>query len=146
MKVIPISRLSIVLAFLLLPAIQVMAQQENTSIETIFPKGEKLENDHFNSPVWVNSLITADSANQNAVGNVIFEPGVRSDWHIHPAGQILLATGSVGYYQEKGSPKKILRKGDIVKCPPNVPHWHGASPDQEFVQIAITGRQHGPTE
>ncbi|MGB3848636.1 MAG: hypothetical protein WA958_01615 [Tunicatimonas sp.] len=34
----------------------------------------------------------------------------------------------------------------MVKCPPNVPHWHGTSPDKEFVQIAITGRQNGPTE
>ncbi|MDF9796230.1 quercetin dioxygenase-like cupin family protein [Catalinimonas alkaloidigena] len=52
----------------------------------------------------------------------------------------------MGYYQEKGSPKRTLEKGDVVKCPPNVPHWHGASADQVFIQIAITGRQNGPTE
>jgi quercetin dioxygenase-like cupin family protein len=91
-------------------------------------------------------LITSDSTNFNAVGNVTFEAGARTNWHLHPAGQIILATGGLGYYQEKGSPKEILRKGDVVKCPPNVPHWHGAGPDQPFIQIAITGREKGPTE
>jgi quercetin dioxygenase-like cupin family protein len=51
----------------------------------------------------------------------------------------------VGYYQEKGQLKKILRKGDAIKCPPNVPHWHGASADTAFVQLAITGREKGET-
>jgi quercetin dioxygenase-like cupin family protein len=51
-----------------------------------------------------------------------------------------------GYYQEKGSEKKILYKGDVVKCPANTPHWHGASPDKEFIQVAITSRVDGPTE
>lgn len=90
-------------------------------------------------------LMDADSLNSTSVGNVTFEPGARSNWHLHPQGQILLVTNGVGYYQEKGQSKKILRKGDVIKCPPNVPHWHGASPDSEFIQVAITGRENGPT-
>lgn len=111
----------------------------------IFPQGDKNTNDNFRGEVWVKSLIEADSLNDNAVGNVTFGPGARSNWHSHPAGQILLATGGVGYYQEKGKSKVILRKGEVIKCPPNIPHWHGASQDTAFVQVAITGRQNGPT-
>jgi quercetin dioxygenase-like cupin family protein len=111
----------------------------------LFPKGDKNTNDNFIGEVWVKSLIDADSLNENAVGNVTFAPGARSKWHLHPAGQIILATDGVGYYQEKGKKKVILRKGDVVKCPPNLPHWHGASADSSFVQIAITGRQKGPS-
>lgn len=118
----------------------------NKPEELIFPKGEKITNEHFVGNAWLTGLITADSINENAVGSVTFEPGARTNWHLHPAGQIIIATGGVGYYQEQGSPKRTLQKGDVVKCPPNVPHWHGASPDQEFIQIAITGRQNGPTE
>ncbi|MCF2518830.1 hypothetical protein L0660_14260 [Dyadobacter sp. CY351] len=44
----------------------------------------------------------------------------------------------VGYYQEKGKLIQILRKGDAVKCPPDTPHWHGASPKTGFVQMAVT--------
>ena len=111
----------------------------------IFPQGDKNITDNFKGEVWVAPLIEADSLNQTAVGNVTFDPGARSKWHTHPAGQILLVTDGVGYYQEKGQPKKILRKGDVIKCPPNIPHWHGASADTAFVQIAITGREKGPT-
>lgn len=113
--------------------------------ETIFEKGDKIPNTNFTGNAWLNSLIDADSSNQNSVGSVTFEPGARTHWHSHPAGQIILALSGVGYYQEEGKPIEIINKGDVVKCPYNVPHWHGASPDSEFIQVAITGRENGPT-
>lgn len=123
-------------------------EENGTAVENknlIFPKGEKITNDNFTGTAYLLSLIEGDSTNPNSVGNVTFEPGARTKWHSHPAGQILLATDGVGYYQEKGQPKKILRKGDVIKCPPNILHWHGASVDSVFVQIAITGREKGTT-
>lgn len=117
-------------------------KNENT---LVFPKGEKITNNNFTGTAYLKSLIESDSLNPTAVGNVTFEPGARSNWHLHPGGQILLVIDGVGYYQEKGQPKKILRKGDVVKCPPNVAHWHGASTDTGFVQVAITGREKGGT-
>ena len=113
--------------------------------ELIFEKGDKIDSPNFTGNAWLNNLILADSLNQNAVGSVTFEPGARTSWHSHPAGQIILALGGVGYYQEKGKPIEIIRKGEVVKCPHNIPHWHGASPDSEFIQVAITGRENGPT-
>lgn len=133
---------------LILVAFFMACSEDQTSVGTspsLFPRGDKNSTDNFVGEVWVKSLIDADSLNENAVGNVTFAAGARSKWHSHPAGQIILATEGVGYYQEKGKPKMILRKGDVVKCPPNLPHWHGASADSSFVQIAITGRQKGPT-
>lgn len=111
--------------------------------DILFPKGQKITNDNFNGTAWLQQLIVSDSTNSIQVGNVTFEPGARTKWHSHPGGQILLATAGVGYYQEKGSPKRVLRKGDVVKCPPNVAHWHGASSDAEFIQIAITNAAKG---
>jgi quercetin dioxygenase-like cupin family protein len=139
--------------YILLPSLLFFAacdnkQEMNNSkreSKPLFPKGEKITNDNFTGTAYLKMLINADSLNATAVGNVTFEPGARSKWHLHPAGQILLAVDGVGYYQEKGQFKKILRKGDAVKCPPNVPHWHGASADTAFVQIAITGREKGET-
>jgi quercetin dioxygenase-like cupin family protein len=139
------------LQYILLPCLIVLAscnnksEVNNSNNELVFPKGEKITNDNFTGTAYLQTLIAADSLNPTAVGNVTFEPGARSKWHSHPAGQILLVVDGVGYYQEKGQPKKILRKGDAVKCPPNVPHWHGASADTVFVQIAITGREKGET-
>lgn len=119
---------------------------EDTTNPLIFPRGEKIMNSNFVGTAWLTSLVSADSMNSNAVGSVTFEPGARTNWHLHPAGQIILSLEGIGYYQEKGSKKIILRKGDVVKCPPNIPHWHGAGPDKEFVQVAITGRENGPTQ
>ena len=116
-----------------------------SSLNVIFPKGKKITNDNFTGEVWLNNLAEADSFNQNAVGSVTFEPGARTKWHSHPAGQIILALDGVGYYQEKGSSKIIVNKGDVVKCPADIPHWHGASADTKFVQVAITGREKGET-
>lgn len=122
------------------------AQDKTGTASLISPRGDKNTSDNFKGDVWVKSLVDADSLNETALGNVTFAPGARSKWHLHPAGQILLATGGVGYYQEKGKAKVILRKGDVIKCPPNIPHWHGASADSVFIQVAITGREKGPTQ
>ena len=111
----------------------------------IFPQGEKINSENFAGTAYLTMLIEADSLNSNSVGNVTFEAGARTKWHLHPAGQILLVTDGIGYYQEKGQSKKILRKCDVVKCPPDVPHWHGASADAAFVQVAVTSRHLGPT-
>ncbi|GAO43027.1 carboxymuconolactone decarboxylase family protein [Flavihumibacter petaseus] len=111
----------------------------------IFPTGQKIDNDNFVGNVWLQQLVQMDSSNKTQVGNVTFEPGARTKWHYHPAGQILLALDGLGYYQEKGSAKRMLRKGDVVKCPPNLPHWHGAAPGERFVQVAITNNEKGAT-
>lgn len=111
--------------------------------ELLFPQGEKITTDNFTGTTYLQMLMEADSLNQTSIGNVTFEPGARTKWHAHPAGQILLVTDGVGYYQEKGEAKIILRKGDVIKCPPNVIHWHGASKDQKFVQLAVTNTKNG---
>jgi len=132
------------LAIILFTACNNNKKMENRNT-LVFPQGEKINNDNFTGIAYLQMLVEADSLNPTSVGNVSFEPGARTKWHSHPAGQILLVTDGVGYYQEKGQPKKILRKGDTVKCPPNVIHWHGASADTAFVQVAITGREKGET-
>lgn len=150
MKFSMMNRKSIVIIFL--SGVLVFSCKQPTKSEkaeakrdTIFAKGEKISNDNFMGTVWLNNLVQADSLNQNAVGSVTFEPGARTRWHKHPAGQIILVLDGEGYYQEKGGPKIIVKKGDVVKCPPNVPHWHGASSSTAFVQVAITGREKGET-
>lgn len=112
----------------------------------IFERGEKINSPNFTGgTVWLKNLVSADSVNQTAVGSVTFEPEARTRWHSHPAGQIILALDGEGYYQEKGKNKVVVKKGETVKCPENVPHWHGASVNSHFVQVAITGREKGET-
>lgn len=114
------------------------AQTPGDMLNTIFPLGDKIEGGNFTGTVWVTQLLPADTVFNAPIGNVVFEPGARSKWHKHYGGQTLLALEGVGYYQEKGKPLQILQKGDVVRCPPDVEHWHGASHDNWFVQMAIT--------
>jgi len=103
----------------------------------IFPKGTKIANDNFSGTAWLNMLVANDTTQNTSIGNVTFEPGVRTNWHYHPGGQILLATSGKGRYQEEGTAVRELQRGDVIKCAANIRHWHGAAPDSEFIHIAI---------
>ena len=117
-----------------------------TPESSIFPNGRKIDNDNFHGIAWLKMLAESDSLNPMYAGNVRFESGSRTNWHSHPAGQLLIVIEGEGYYQEKGQAKRILRKGDAVKCPPDTPHWHGATPKNEFEHIAISSSQNGSTQ
>jgi quercetin dioxygenase-like cupin family protein len=43
----------------------------------------------------------------------------------------------VGRAQTKGGPVREIRAGDTVWIPPNEKHWHGASPNNGMVHIAM---------
>lgn len=107
------------------------------SSPAIFPKGELLSSDIITGKSWHNLLVEHDTTFSTVVGNEHFEAGSRNIWHSHPGGQILIITEGVGYHQIKGQPAQIVRKGDVVKCPPDVVHWHGASKDSDVIQIYI---------
>lgn len=110
---------------------------ENKELNAIFPKGEKGPEANFTGNAYNIGLVDVDSVFTTAVGNVYFEPGARSNWHSHPAGQILIITDGVGYHQIEGQPIDTIKKGDVVKCPPNVRHWHGASNNIGLQQLYI---------
>ena len=113
------------------------SNREGSQIQAIFAKGEPGPADHFTGRAWNVGLVNDDTVYNTVIGNVYFEPGARSNWHTHPSGQILIITDGVGYHQIKGQPRQTIRKGDVVKCPPNVLHWHGASPDTGMQQMYI---------
>ncbi|SRR5690606_8397979 len=110
---------------------------EKTELNAIFPKGEKGSAEWFTGNAYPVGLVEADSIHTTLAGNVYFEPGARSHWHTHPSGQILIITDGIGYHQIEGQPIEIMKKGDVVKCPPNVKHWHGASPEVGLQQLYI---------
>ena len=109
---------------------------ENTM--TLFPKGEKLTNGYFTGDAYLQTLLAKDKNNDFVLGSVTFEPGARTNWHTHPKGQVLIVTEGEGLYQEKGKTAQVIKKGDVIKIPENVQHWHGATASTKMVHIAIT--------
>lgn len=73
------------------------------------------------------------------VGGAIvhFEPGARTAWHTHPAGQTLIVTEGVGWTQIEGGPKLEFNAGDVLWCPAEHKHWHGATATSAMTHIAI---------
>ncbi len=94
---------------------------------------------NFTGRVRVDPLFTADKDIHVSAAYVTFEPGARSAWHTHPAGQRLVVTSGIGLTQFEGQPVQEIRAGDVIYCPPGVRHWHGAAPDSAMTHLAITG-------
>ena len=72
-----------------------------------------------------------------AMGEISFEPGARTSWHSHHAGQYLVITSGVGWVQARGEKKRLVKAGDVVWTPPGVFHWHGATTTQGLRHLAI---------
>jgi 4-carboxymuconolactone decarboxylase len=114
-----------------------METEENRS-EGIFPKGEPAPADYFTGTVYLQMLAQKTESNDYTVASVTFEPGARTNWHRHPAGQTLVVISGRGHYQERGKPMKTINKGETITCPAGTEHWHGAAPNSQMNHIAIT--------
>ena len=99
--------------------------------------------DQFTGRVRVDPVFPVRDGINASGGLVTFEPGARSAWHTHPAGQHLIVVSGIGLTQESGKPIQELRAGDVVWCPPGIKHWHGAVPANAMIHIAITGTVDG---
>ena len=66
-----------------------------------------------------------------------FEPGARTAWHSHPGGQLLFVEKGRARVQERGGVRHELSVGESHYTAPGVDHWHGATPDSEFTQVAL---------
>jgi 4-carboxymuconolactone decarboxylase len=108
---------------------------ENTA--SIANKGNVGAKENFTGTVFANIPVSSKDGYETTMGKVTFSPKARTNWHIHPTGQILVVTSGTGYYQEKGKPLQVIREGDVVKIPLNTEHWHGASHESEMVHLAI---------
>lgn len=104
-----------------------------------FPIGKT--NDAYAKYFVGQSYLAPISTEQVTFFNVTFEPKCRNNWHIHHAtkggGQMLVAVGGRGYYQEWGKAPIEMNPGDVIHIPANVKHWHGAAPDSWFSHLAF---------
>lgn len=93
--------------------------------------------DWFTGPVRIDPLFSAEAPSRTGGAHVTFEPGARTAWHTHPAGQTLIVTFGTGRAQREGGSVEAIRAGDVVWFPAGEKHWHGAAPDTAMSHIAI---------
>ena len=92
---------------------------------------------NFTGAVRVEMLFPTHDPSRVSAAAVTFEPGARTAWHTHPAGQTLVVVTGSGWVQQEGGEKKAIRAGDVVWTPPGVKHWHGATAAESMTHIAI---------
>ena len=93
--------------------------------------------DNFTGKVTATGYFERPAPSRISGAFVHFEPGARTDWHIHPCGQTLIVTEGVGWTRVEGGPKLEFHAGDVLWCPAEHKHWHGATPTQGMTHIAI---------
>jgi quercetin dioxygenase-like cupin family protein len=93
--------------------------------------------EYFTGSVRIDAPFQALAPGRAGGAIVTFEAGARTAWHTHPLGQTLIVTAGLGWTQCEGGPVEEIRPGDIVSCPPNTKHWHGATSTTAMTHIAI---------
>jgi quercetin dioxygenase-like cupin family protein len=99
--------------------------------------------DLFTGEVAITPLFEANEESQVGAALVRFEPGAHTAWHRHPLGQRLVVTEGTGWTQVEGGPIEVIEAGDVVWCPPDIRHWHGATPTTAMAHIAIQESENG---
>ena len=66
-----------------------------------------------------------------------FEAGARSAWHHHDHGQLLFVEEGRARTQKRGQPLREMGPGESDYTRALVEHWHGAAPNEHFVQVAV---------
>lgn len=93
--------------------------------------------EYFTGKATISAQFKREEPSQLTGAIVHFEPGARTAWHSHPRGQTLIVTDGVGWTQLEGGEKYEFYEGDIMLCPADRKHWHGATPDTAMTHIAL---------
>ncbi len=119
-------------------------QEEEMSTQQMhFPAASqepmKGPDDWFTGEVEIRMLFPANETAHYSGAYVTFQPGARTAWHLHPAGQHMIVTAGVGLTGTRDGKIIEFRAGDAIWCPPDIDHWHGATPDSAMTHLVVTG-------
>lgn len=119
---------------------------EEVSVSHVGSEPTKIASrDNFTGRVLIDASFRHGTLTPIGGAIITFEPGARTFWHSHPAGQTLIVLSGLGLVQEWGHTAKTIKTGDVVWIPPNVKHWHGASSSNSMSHIALSQSVDGKT-
>lgn len=95
------------------------------------------------APFLVEHLIAGVGDGEPTAMRAMLDAGVRTHWHSHPRGQLLLALSGKGLAQRRGGAPVALAPGDAVWFAPGEVHWHGAGEAGPFVYVSVQALQQG---
>lgn len=109
--------------------------------QTLFEKGSQQSfqgpEAFFTGDVKVDLLFPGNDTAHYSGAYVTFQPGARTAWHSHPAGQHMIMISGIGLTGTRDGKIIQFKPGDTVWCPPNHKHWHGATATTGMSHIAV---------
>jgi quercetin dioxygenase-like cupin family protein len=97
----------------------------------------------FSGGVLREQLLTMQVPDGMQVTRFIYPPGGHSQWHVHEGEQAILVEQGRMRVRRRHGDGLVVDAGDVVYVAPGEEHWHGATPEQALVHLAINAS--GPT-
>ena len=97
----------------------------------------------FTGKVHVEIVFPENDVANYSGAYVTFQPSARSAWHSHPAGQHIIVIKGVAVTATRDGKVLNFHEGESVWCPPDIDHWHGATPDAPMTHLVITASKEG---
>ncbi|HEY6294508.1 MAG TPA: cupin domain-containing protein [Streptosporangiaceae bacterium] len=92
----------------------------------------------FTGDVYIDAIhIRKAEPSRMVVSCVRFAPGARTAWHSHAVGQTLHITDGIALLGTRDGTVIEVRPGQTVYTPPGEEHWHGATPADFMVHLAM---------
>lgn len=111
------------LTFCALSHINQVRAGEGIDTQTVTKAGEQpsvKRAETFTGDVRLDVLFLPKESSPVSGAYVTFEPGARTYWHTHPAGQHLVIVSGVGRTGVWSGQVEEIKVGDVVWCPPGV--------------------------
>ena len=112
-------------------------QGQNYDLRSYLEEGFKAPNTNYIGEAWLNPLIRGDNSLNYNITKATFKANSTLNWHKHTSLQVIIVVEGIGYYQEKGKSAIKLIVGDVLKCAPDIEHWHSSSKESDVTYLAI---------
>ncbi|MBB5320516.1 (R)-mandelonitrile lyase [Marinobacter oulmenensis] len=99
--------------------------------------------DLFTGDVQVDIVFPSNDVAHYSGAYVTFQPGAHTAWHSHPAGQHMIVTDGTALTGTRDGKVVEFLEGEAVWCPPELDHWHGATPDEAVTHFVVTAAKDG---
>ena len=98
---------------------------------------ESADQANFTGSARIQRADQLDSEAALKVFRVEFQPGARTNWHVHTGVQLLLVLEGRCRVQRRGEPLREVVAGSVVAVQLGEEHWHGAAPGSTMTHLAV---------
>ena len=126
-----------ILIILVFCTYSVAIQGQNYDLRSYLEEGFKAPNTNYIGEAWLNPLIRGDNSLNYNITKATFKANSTLNWHKHTSPLVIFVVEGMGYYQEKDKPAIQLIVGDVLKCAPDIEHWHSSSKKSDVTYLAI---------